>query len=103
MIFFNSATKLLVAASLIIAPTAVSAQACQGTGCVLPLAPPAPPPPAFSAPVQSLPVEAIAVEPVARGGISILALLLAGVAAAVALYLILDNDDNDDVEAPVSP
>jgi hypothetical protein len=97
------ATKALIAASILTASTSASASAaaCQAGpgGCVLPIGDAPPPPPMSSAPP---PFEAAPVAEVARGGLSLLA-ILAGIAALGLLaYLFLDNDDDED-GVPISP
>lgn len=100
-------TAMLVAASLGVSSTAGFAQtSCQagGQGCVLPLrAPPvAQLPPLPEAPVVSAPIEApLAVAGVRSAGFSPFLLIALAAVAALAAYLLL-NGNNDD-EAPASP
>ncbi len=100
MMSMSSSLKVLVAAALAASPTVSVAQACQGSRCVLPLQPNAPPP-VFEAPPASVPVDAVAV-PVGRRGIGLPLLLLGALALGGLLYLLLDSKDDDD-EAPASP
>lgn len=106
MISMSSGLKIMLAASLAASPTMTTAQACQGTGCVLPLQAPAPPPPApvYTPPPAppAAPVEVIP-EEVASKGLGILPFVIGAALIAAILYFVLDNDDDDDVEVPESP
>ncbi len=100
MKLFSPVTKALVAAALMSSSTVTMAQnsSCQGTNCVLPLpAAPAPLPPVEAA----VPVEAAAPALAAEAaGFSLLPVLIAGLAAALAIYFIVDDEDEGE---PVSP
>ena len=82
----------LCGASAVAAAGAVAAAQGAAPGCVLPVVDAAPPPPVVEAAPPPV-VEPVA--PVAAGGFGVSPLLLAlvGVAAAYALYKILDQDD----------
>jgi len=100
MISISSGLKVLVAAALAASPTVTVAQACQGSRCVLPLQSNAPPPMVETAPAPELaPVEEVVVR--RGGGISLPLLLLGALALGGLLYLLLN--DNDDEESPASP
>lgn len=104
MISFSPLTKLMVAAALVSSSTAGIAQSapqagvCQGTNCVLPLQAPAAPAPveATPAPVDAAPV----VETTEGKGLGLLPLLIGAALAAIALYFILDDEDEE--EDPIS-
>lgn len=106
MISMSSSLKILLVASLAASPTMTTAQACQGTGCVLPLPVPAPPPAVYTpppAPPVDVPVEVIP-EEVASKGLGILPFVIGAALIAAILYFVLDKgNDGDEVEAPTSP
>ena len=83
----------LCGASAVAAAGAAAAAQGAAPGCVLPVVDAAPPPPVVEAAPPPPFVEPVA--PVATGGFGVSPLLLAlvGVAAAYALYKILDQDD----------
>ena len=88
-------TKALVGVALCFATApAAYANACQaGSNCVFPVTD-APPPPPVAAPVAF--VEE-------RGGLGILPIIAGLALAALVAYLLLDGDDDEDEEVPVSP
>lgn len=97
----SSGLKVLVAAALVASPTVSVAQACQGSRCVLPLQPNAPPPaPEVVNVPDAVPVEETVALPVERGGIGLPLLLLGALALAGLAYLLLSDDDDGEPASP---
>lgn len=92
----DASRAALCGASAVVAASAAAAAQGAAPGCVLPAVDAPPPPPVVEAVPPPPPPMVEPVAPVASGGFGVSPLLLAliGVAAAYALYKILDQDDD---------